>query len=301
MKILLTGATGYVGKSLLPLLIEQGHEVRCLVRSPDAANAPKASTGIEVVQGDATQVDTLVPALQGCQVAYYFIHSMDGSGEFAARDRICAENFKQAASTAGLEGIIYLSGLANSKREDLSEHLKSRQEVGRILRSGSVPCTEFRAAMVIGDGSLSFKMVMHLCHRLPIMICPKWLSTPTQPIAIGDLLQYLIVCLPLAKEGSQVVEVGGRDQTTMLRILREYCRQRGLRRFMVPVPLLSPKLSSHWLALVTPETAEVGKSLVDGLRHPTVVRNGQTAERFGIQPCSMSEAIAEALAHQEQA
>lgn len=296
MRILLTGATGFVGDALLPELKAAGHTVRCLVRSSKSHDRLRAS-GEDVVVGDVSKPETLPPALHGCDAAYYLIHSMDGRGDYAARDRTGAENFRAAATTAGLRCIIYLGGLANPEHQNLSEHLQSRFEVGEILRSGPVPCIEFRASMVIGKGSLSFRMVEHLCRRLPIMLCPKWLSTPTQPIAISDLLHYLVAGLPLAAKESQAIEIGGSESTTLLAVLKEYCRQCELRRVMIPIPLLTPTLSAHWLGLVTPETAAVGRSLIEGLRHPTRIRDTKARECFpDIDPLSMAQAIKDALA-----
>lgn len=292
MKVLVTGATGYVGGKLLSHLDKLGYQVRCLVRSKERMNC--LPEHLEVVVGNALDRDSLVQATKDCQYAYYLIHSMDGSGRFVERDRECALNFAWAATQSELQGITYVSGLASSDDPGLSDHLASRVEVGRILRDGGTPCTELRAAMVIGKGSLSFRMVEHLCRRLPVMLCPKWLSTITQPIAEKDLLKYLSDSIAVTSE-SRVFEIGGRDRVTYLQILKEYCRQQKLTRLMVPVPLLTPKLSALWLNLVTPETAEVGKAMIDGLRNPTFVRNPLAEQFFDIHPISVSEAIAEAI------
>lgn len=294
MRILLTGATGFVGGRLLGLLRGQA-TIRCLVRDPAKAKI-EATESVEVVKGDTLVASSLDEAMRDVDVAYYLIHAMSDDGDFQEQDRQSAQNFLKAAEKNGVGKIIYLSGLAQEDDNELSEHLASRLEVGRILRGGDVPCLEFRAAMIIGEGSLSFRMVEHLCGRLPLMICPKWLSTPTQPIAVEDLMKYLLAAKDAELPESKAIEIGGADQTTYLKILKEYCRQKGLKRIMIPVPLLTPQLSSHWLAFVTPETAKVGRDLIDGLVNPTVVRDDSALNEFAIRPMSISHAIEEAIA-----
>jgi uncharacterized protein YbjT (DUF2867 family) len=294
MKILLTGATGFVGRNLLPRLLADGHVVRCLARSESSATKLPTSD-VEIAIGDASDPVSIRAALDGCDSAYYLIHSMDGDDDYRQKDRDCAKIFAEAAAHANLQSIVYLSGLANEDSELLSDHLASRLEVGRILRGGSVPCVELRAAMIIGKNSLSFKMVEQLCKRLPIMICPKWLSTQTQPIGILDLLDYLVASLSIAQDGSRTIEIGGANQTTYLNILKEYCRLTGLKRLMIPVPILSPTLSGYWLGLITPETAQIGKAMIEGLRNPTYVRDDLARKLFNVDPMSTSEAIRYAI------
>jgi uncharacterized protein YbjT (DUF2867 family) len=253
--ILLTGATGYVGGRLLKALEQAGHHVRCLARRPEILSA-RAAHPTEVVAGDVLDQGTLPAAMRGVQVAYYLIHSMGSSGAFAEEDRRAARNFGEVARDASVRRIIYLGGLGD-RGVGLSPHLQSRQEVGEILRARGVQTVEFHASIVIGSGSLSFEMIRALVERLPIMITPRWVSVRAQPIAITDLVQYLLAALSLAVEGHPIFEIGGADRMSYRDIMREYARQRGLRRLMVPAPVLTPRLSSLWLGLVTPLYARV--------------------------------------------
>jgi uncharacterized protein YbjT (DUF2867 family) len=296
--ILLTGATGYVGGRLLKALERAGHHVRCLARRPAFLRARVAPT-TEVVAGDVLDQGTLPAALKGVRVAYYLVHSMGSTGAFAEEDRRAARHFAEAAREAGVRRLIYLGGLGD-RGGGLSPHLQSRQEVGEILRASGVQTLEFRASIVIGSGSLSFDMIRALVERLPIMITPRWVSVQAQPIAITDLVQYLLAALDLAIEGHTVFEIGGADRVSYRDLMREYARQRGLRRLMMPVPVLTPRLSSLWLGLVTPLYARVGRTLIESMRHPTVVHDASALRRFGIQPIGVREAIALALRHEDQ-
>lgn len=295
--ILLTGATGYVGGRLLPLLVADGWRVRCLARLPDHLS-PRVPAGVEVVQGDLLDAASLSAAMQGVEAAYYLVHSMGATGDFEEQDRIAAENFAAAAHGAGVQRIIYLGGLGENE-PDLSAHLRSRHEVGERLRAHAVPVIEFRASIIIGSGSLSFEMIRALVERLPVMVMPRWVRVTAQPIAIGDVLAYLRAALSLKLAGSVMVEIGGPDQVSYGELMREYARQRGLRRWMIPVPLLTPRLSSLWLGLVTPLYARVGRKLVDSLRHPTVVRDDSVQRLFPIRPIGVGEAIARALRNED--
>jgi uncharacterized protein YbjT (DUF2867 family) len=295
--ILLTGATGYVGGRLLPLLVADGWRVRCLARQPDHLS-PRVPAGVEVVQGDLLDAASLSAAMQGVEAAYYLVHSMGATGDFEEQDRIAAENFAAAAHGAGVQRIIYLGGLGENE-PDLSAHLRSRHEVGERLRAHAVPVIEFRASIIIGSGSLSFEMIRALVERLPVMVMPRWVRVTAQPIAIGDVLAYLRAALSLKLAGSVMVEIGGPDQVSYGELMREYARQRGLRRWMIPVPLLTPRLSSLWLGLVTPLYARVGRKLVDSLRHPTVVRDDSVQRLFPIRPIGVGEAIARALRNED--
>jgi uncharacterized protein YbjT (DUF2867 family) len=295
--ILLTGATGYIGGRLLPLLVADGWRVRCLARQPEHLS-PRVLQSVEVVQGDLLDAASLVAAMQGVETAFYLVHSMGATGDFETQDRLAAENFATTARAAGVRRIIYLGGLGEDD-PGLSAHLRSRHEVGERLRAHAVPVIEFRASIIIGSGSLSFEMIRALVERLPLMVTPRWVRVAAQPIAIGDVLAYLRAAPNLKLDGSVIVEIGGPDQVSYGALMREYARQRGLRRLMVPVPLLTPRLSSLWLGLVTPLYARVGRKLVDSLRHPTVVRDDSAQRLFSIRPIGVSEAIACALRNED--
>ena len=253
--VLLTGATGYIGGQLLRRLETAGRSVRCFARHPERVTATGPNT--EIVQGDCLDEASLDRALTGVHSAYYLVHSMSGRSDFADADRRAAENFGRAAARAGVQRIIYLGGLTGGA-SSLSTHLRSRVETGDVLRANGVPVIEFRASIVIGAGSLSFEMIQSLVERLPLMICPRWVATPTQPIAVVDVLAYLEAALDLTTGGnSKIFEIGGPEVVSYGEIMREYARLRGLRRLLIPVPLLTPHLSGLWLALVTPAQARV--------------------------------------------
>ncbi len=293
--ILVTGGTGYVGGRLIPLLEEQRVRLRCLARSPEKMRS-RVQPGTEIVQGDVLDTASLGRALQGVQTAYYLVHLMSGSKDFEKEDRQAALNFAQAARNAGVRRIIYLGGLGDDADPKLSPHLRSRHEVGQILRDSGVETIEFRASLVIGTGSLSFDLVKSLTDRLPIMLCPRWLTTPTQPIAVDDVLAYLLAAKDMPPGQSRIFEVGSPDVTTYGGMIREYARQRGLRRWLISVPVLTPYLSSLWLALVTPASFEVGRHLIEGLKNPTVVRDKTALDVFpSIQPMGIREAIQKSL------
>ncbi len=290
--ILVTGATGYIGGRLVAALENAGHRVRCLARRPETLHG-RVGAGTEVVQGDCLAPASLGPALAGVHTAYYLVHSMGATKDFAALDREAAWEFGRAAREAGVRRIIYLGGLGEPS-DDLSAHLKSRQETGDILRESGVPVVEFRASIVIGSGSLSFEMVRALVERLPVLICPKWVSVAAQPIAIEDLIAYLVAALDLPEASAGIFPIGGPDVVSYGDIMREYARQRGLRRWLISVPVLTPRLSSLWLGLVTPLYARVGRKLIDSLRNPTIVRDESARHTFQIHPRSLREAIARA-------
>ncbi len=295
--ILLTGASGYIGGRLLKLLEHEGHRLRCLARRPDTLR-PKIASSTEVVCGDVLDRASLDSALQSVNVAYYLVHSMGSSGSFEEADREAALNFGHAASRAGVERIIYLGGLGSDDAA-LSPHLRSRQEVGRLLRESGVPVLEFRASIVIGAGSLSFEMIRSLVERLPLMITPKWVNVPAQPIAIEDLLEYLVSALQLPVSRYGVYEIGGADKVSYGDIMRVYARQRGLRRRMIPVPFLTPFLSSLWLGLVTPLYARIGRKLIESIVHPTVVVDQSALTVFAVRPVGIETAVRRAFASEE--
>jgi len=277
--VLLTGATGYVGGRLLRALESEGRRLRCMARRPEYLRA-RVGEGTEVVAGDVLKPDTLPAALHGVDTAYYLIHSMATSRHYAASDREGAEAFARAAREAGVRRIIYLGGLGEG--DQLSRHLASRQQVGRILRESGLRTIEFRASIVIGSGSLSFELVRALVEKLPIMLTPRWVESPSQPIGVEDLVAYLVAALDLPEAGVVVYEVGGPDLVSYGDLMREYARIRGLRRVMIPVPALTPSLSGLWRGLVTPVYAQVGRELIEGVRNPTVVRDDRAESLHGI-------------------
>ncbi len=295
--ILLTGATGYVGGRLLHALETAGYRVRCLSRHPEALSQ-RVAQKTEVVKGDVLDAPSLAPSMVGVHTAYYLVHSMASPNSFEKEDRLAAHAFAAAARDAGVQRIIYLGGLGSGS--ELSAHLRSRQEVGRILRESGVPTIEFRAAIVIGSGSASFEMIRALVEKLPVMITPRWVTTSTQPIAIEDVIAYLKQAVDLDINVSRIVEIGGADQVTYLDLMKEYARQRGLKRWMIPVPVLSPRLSSLWLGLVTPVYARVGRELVDSLRNETIVKDRSANDLFSIRPLGFREALKRALANEDR-
>jgi len=283
-----TGATGFVGSNLIPHLVDQGWAVHALVR--DAAGI-EARDHVGVHVADVADTEAVVEALTGCEVAYYLVHAMAGGEGFAERDQVLARSFAEAASTAGVGRIVYLGGLGH---DDLSVHLSSRQEVGALLGSTGVPVVELRAAVVLGAGSISFEMVRYLTERLPMMVCPRWVNTPTQPIAAGDLLGYLTES---ADVEPGIYEIGCTDATTYRQMMDTYARVRGLRRrLVVKVPVLTPALSAHWVDLVTPVDATVSHALIESLTNEVTVRTrDRTDAAFTVRPLSVEAAIRAAL------
>jgi uncharacterized protein YbjT (DUF2867 family) len=293
--VLLTGATGYVGGRFIPFVEKSGVSLRCLARTPEKLR-PRVASSTEVVQGDVLDPASLERAMQGVTTAYYLVHLMSGSKDFEKDDRQAAMIFAQAAKKTGVRRIIYLGGLGDDADPKLSPHLRSRHEVGKILQDSGVETIEFWASLVIGTGSLSFDLVKSLTDRLPVMLCPRWLTTPTQPIAVDDVLAYLLAAKDLPPGESRIFEIGSPDVTTYGDMIREYARQKGLRRWLISVPVLTPYLSSLWLGLVTPASFEVGRHLIEGLKNPTVVRDQYALDVFPIKPMTIREAVAKALA-----
>ncbi len=296
LTILVTGATGYVGGRLAPRLLEEGYRVRVLVRGgAGRLHGRPWADAVEVVDGDVLDPASLVDALRGVDAAYYLIHSMGGSAGFRQRDHEAARNFGVVCAMSGVQRILYLGGLGDPE-SNLSEHLRSRQETGEVLRRSGVPVTEFRAGMVVGSGSISFEMMRHLTERLPVMICPRWVFTNTQPIAIRDVLNYLVAALATPASANRVVEIGGADIVTYADMMLGYAAVRGLKRWMIPVPVLTPWLSSYWVHWMTPIPAGVARPLILGLRNETVVQGDSARELFPhIQPMSYRAAVQIAL------
>ena len=289
--ILVTGATGYIGGRLAPLLLERGHAVRVMVRSRRRVLSRPWSADVDIAIGDALKPETLPQAMQGVHTAYYLIHSIAGPSGFEELDLQAASNFGQAAREAGVQRIIYLGGLGDPQA-DLSPHLRSRQQTGDALRESGVSVTEFRAAVIVGSGSISFEMIRHLAERLPLMVCPKWVYSRIQPIAIDDLLEYLVSALKVPESHGRTIEIGGADVTTYRGLMLGYARARGLRRLLIPVPVLTPRLSSYWVHWMTPIPAKITRALVEGLRNEVVVTNVLSHTLFPhVKPRNYSSSI----------
>lgn len=295
-RIFVTGATGYIGARLVPRLLEAGYRVRVLARDPERLNGRPWAADVEVATGDVLKPETLPAALTGVSAAYYLIHSMSASGDFHERDMVAARNFGVAARESGVQRIIYLSGLGQETDAALSEHLSSRHATGEALRESGVPLTELRAAIIVGSGSLSFEMVRDLTERLPVMIVPKWAATRIQPIGIRDMLAYLVATLETPASAGRIIEVGGADILTYADMMRQYAEERRLRRRLIHVPVLTPRLSSYWVHWVTPVSAAIARPLIEGLRNEVIVHDLSARELFpGIDPSDYRTAVRRAL------
>ncbi|MFW2380791.1 MAG: SDR family oxidoreductase [Acidimicrobiales bacterium] len=299
MNIAVIGATGYVGGRLVPELLAAGHTVRCLARNPDRLAGVEWRSEVDVLTADVLDQNSLEAALGGVEVVYYLVHAMGKAGDFEKTDRLGAENTRRAAENTGVSRIVYLGGLGDDDPERLSSHLASRHEVGLVLAAGTVPVTELRAAVIIGSGSASFEMLRHLDEVLPAMICPRWVTkTQCQPIAIADVLHYLVQVLKKPETVGMVLEIGGPDVLTYRDMMDRYAAIAGLRkRLIIPVPLLTPRLSSHWVNLVTPLPYALARPLVDSLINDVVVHPERDIRRFiDHEPYTLDAAIQRALA-----
>lgn len=293
--VLVTGATGYIGGRLVPRLLQAGFRVRCTVRDATRLQGRPWRDQVQVVTADVLAPDSLQPAMDGVQIAYYLVHSLGSGSDFTHRDLEAARNFGKAAKRAGVERIVYLGGLGDSQSQ-LSDHLRSRQETGGALRESGVPVTEFRAGVIVGSGSISFEMIRYLTERIPVMVCPQWVFTHIQPIAIRNVLDYLTQALSTSASVGQIIEIGGADVISYADMLGFYAEERGLRRWLVPVPVLTPKLSSYWVHLVTPIPANIARPLIKGLRNEVVVRNDLARQLFpSIRPMDYRSAVRLAL------
>lgn len=299
--ILVTGATGYLGGRLVPRLLDAGHTVRCLARSPRklADRSWSDHPAVEIVGGDVGDRESLDRALESCTVAYYLVHSMLATGsDYAAHDRKLARNFAAAASiTPTMERIVYMGGLGETG-EDLSEHLTSRREVERELAGGDVPVTTLRAAMIIGSGSASFEILRYLVERLPIMVTPRWVQTESQPIAVSNVLEYLVRVIDHEETKGRALDIGGTDVVSYQELMRLMAEALGLRRRLIlPLPVLTPRLSSLWIHLVTPLSHRIARPLAEGLRNRVVCRSDWAHELMPQELLSPREAIDLALGH----
>lgn len=296
-RIAVVGATGYVGGRLVPLLLEAGWEARCVVRTARKLDDRAWRSRVEVVEDDLSDGARLRESLRGCRAAYYLVHSMEVSGSsYAERDRVLARRFGEAASEAGVERIVYLGGLGELG-DGLSEHLSSRREVERELGRGGVAVTVFRAAMIIGSGSASFEIMRYLVERLPVMVTPRWVQTESQPVAIADVLYWLVRCLRVEETAGETLEIGGADVMTYEEIMRVMAEELGLgKRLILRVPVLTPRLSSGWISLITPVSYRIARPLAEGLRNRVVVTSDRVRELMPHEPMGVREAIREALA-----
>jgi uncharacterized protein YbjT (DUF2867 family) len=293
--ILVIGSSGYIGSQLVPRLLEKGYRVRCLIRDRNRLAAYAWSSSIEVVEGDVLDAPSLDPAFQQVSVVYYLVHSMSNpTGDFAELDRRAAGNVGEASKLFGVERIVYLGGLGKRHQEQ-SPHLKSRHEVGDVLRESGVPVTEFRAAVIVGAGSLSFEMIHHLANRLPVMICPRWVVTRTQPIAVEDVLSYLVAALGSTESAGRVIDIGGPEILTYREMMLRVAQALGLKRWLIKVPVLTPRLSSYWVGLVTPVPVKPARALIEGLRHETICENDDAKTLFHIAPIGFDQAVKRAL------
>lgn len=294
--LLLTGATGYVGGRLLNTLQTRADvAIRCLSRRPDELKS-RVNPSTQVIKGDTLDAASLAPALAGVHTAYYLVHQLGAEKGFESLEERSATVFATACREAGVQRIIYLGGLSGAA--PVSPHLRSRHRVGDVLRESGVPTIEFRASVILGSGSLSFEIIRALVERLPVMITPRWVATPTQPIGIEDVIAYLVAALDRPAE-SAIYEIGSPDRMSYGALMQEYARQRKLKRWMISVPVLTPRLSSLWLGLITPLYSRIGRKLVESLRSPSIVTDDRARQDFPIRPRGVSEAIARALKNED--
>jgi uncharacterized protein YbjT (DUF2867 family) len=292
MHVLVTGATGFVGGHLVPALLAAGHSVRALVRDPGEYDGPD---GVDVATGDLLDAGSFDAALDGVDAAYYLVHSMHAGKDYAERDRRAARNFRRAADEAGVGRVVYLGGLGEDD-ERLSKHLRSRREVEYLLREGAYDLTTFRAAIIIGAGSASFRMIRELTTRLPVMVTPRWVRTDCHPIAIDDVVAYLVGVLDRPETAGETYEIGGPEVLTYAEILRRTGRLMGAGEpKIVPVPVLTPKLSAYWVALMTDVPSSVARPLIHGLKTPVVADTAAAQAQFGVDLTPFADAVRLAL------
>ncbi|MFB6132216.1 MAG: NAD(P)H-binding protein [Halanaeroarchaeum sp.] len=291
MDVLVTGATGFVGSHLVPALLERGHEVRALVRDRERYEGPASVT---LAEGDLLDAPSLEGVFDGVDATYYLVHSMGASGDFEAKDRTAARNFARAASDGGVSQVVYLGGLGG-ETGTLSEHLRSRREVETVLESGDYDLTVFRAAIVVGAGSSSFRIVVSLARRLPVMITPAWVRTESQPIYIDDVVAYLAGAIETHAARGRTFEIGGPEVLTYQEMMRRTAAIMGRRPFIVPVPVLTPRLSAYWVDLVTDVPASVAHPLIEGMKNPVVVTDDSVEEVIDVELTPFDESVRRTL------
>lgn len=294
MTVLVTGATGFVGSHLVTDLLEHGYDVRALTRDREAGQA-QLDSRIDVVEGDVLDPDSLAGVFEGVDVAYYLIHSLGTGAAFEERDTKAADNFAAAASEAGVERVIYLGGLGETG-EDLSAHLRSRRDVEERLGQGTYDLTTFRAAIIVGAGSASFEMVRQLVSRLPVMITPKWVRTPSQPIAIRDVVEYLRRAIEVPESAGETIEIGGPEVLSYQEMMERTAQATGRHLTVIPVPVLTPTLSVYWIDLMTDTPKHISHPLIEGLENPVVVTDDRATELFDVELTPFDAAIERALA-----
>lgn len=295
MRILVTGATGFVGQSLVPVLLDAGYDVRALSRS--RANAVEVlDSRVEVVEGDVLDQESLVDVFEDVDLAYYLIHSLGAGDEYEERDRRAADNFATAASDAGIDRVIYLGGLGETGG-DLSAHLASRREVETHLAAGDYELTTFRAAIIVGAGSESFDMVRQMVSRLPVMITPKWVRTPAQPIAVSDVVDYLVKAVETPETAGKTLEIGGPEVLSYEEMMRRTAAAMDRRLYILPVPVLTPTLSVYWIDLVTDTPPSISHPLIEGLKNPVVVTDDTAQQLIDVDRTPFDEAVARAVAN----